>query len=201
MNVGVLGGTFDPPHIGHLIIGDQALHQLGLNEVWYTPVGQPTHKVGRPVSAAVHRVAMTRLAIATHANFRLREDDVQRPGPHYSLTLIKLLRQLHPEHAFTFIIGEDSLADLPKWHQPAQLLDFVRLAVAHRPGSRPDMAAIQAVVPDIEQRVHWVEAPLLDLSSTDLRQRLGSGRSTRYLMPRAVADYAVSQKLYAGAGH
>ncbi len=201
MKVGVLGGTFDPPHVGHLVIGDQTLQQLGLNEIWYAPVGQPTHKAGIPVSAAVHRVAMARLAIATHAQFRLREDDVERPGPHYSLTLIQLLRQRHPEHAFTFIIGEDSLADLPKWHQPAQLLELVKLAVAHRPGSRPDMTAIQAVVPDIEHRVQWVAAPLLDLSSTDLRQRLGSGRSTRYLMPRAVADYAVAHALYSSADH
>jgi nicotinate-nucleotide adenylyltransferase len=201
MKVGVLGGTFDPPHIGHLVIGDQALHQLRLDEIWYTPVGQPTHKVGRPVSPAMHRVAMTRLAIATHAQFRLREDDVERPGPHYSLTLMQLLRERHPEHAFTFIIGEDSLADLPKWHQPARLLDLVALAVAHRPGIRPNMAAIHAVVPDIERRVRWVEAPLLDLTSTDLRQRLGGGRSTRYLMPRAVADYAAEHALYTSAGH
>ncbi len=201
MKVGVLGGTFDPPHIGHLVIGDQALHQLGLDELWYTPVGQPTHKVARPVSAAVHRVAMTRLAIATHAQFRLREDDVERPGPHYSLTLMQLLRQRHPEHAFTFIIGEDSLADLPKWHQPARLLELVQLAVAHRQDIQPDMAAVQAVVPHIERLVQWIEAPLLDLSSTDLRWRLGKGLSTRYLMPRAVSDYAVAHALYSSAGH
>lgn len=201
MNVGVLGGTFDPPHIGHLVIGDQALQQLGLDELWYTPVGQPTHKVGRPVSSAVHRVAMTRLAIATHARFRLCEDDVGRPDPHYSLTLMQLLRQRRPEHTFTFIIGEDSLADLPKWHQPAQLLDLVKLAVAHRPGNRPDMAAIRTAVPDIDQRVRWVEAPLLDLSSTDMRLRLGSGRSTRYLLPKAVSDYALEHALYTSVDH
>ncbi len=201
MNVGVLGGTFDPPHIGHLVIGDQALHQLGLDELWYTPVGQPTHKMGSAVSPALHRVAMTRLAVATHAQFRLCEYDVGRPGPHYSLTLMQLLLQRHPEHAFVFVIGEDSLADLPKWHQPAQLLDLVTLAVAHRPGSLPDMAAIRAVVPNIDRRVQWVEAPLLDLSSTDLRQRLGDGRSTRYLMPRVVADYALEHALYASVGH
>ena len=201
MNIGVLGGTFDPPHIGHLVIGDQALHQLGLDEIWYTPVGQPTHKPGRAISPAEHRVAMTRLAIATHPRFRLCEADVARPEPHYSLTLMRLLRAQHPEHAFTFIIGEDSLADLPKWHQPAALLDLVALAVAHRPGSRPDMAAIAALIPDIAQRARWIEAPLLDLSSTDLRQRIGAGQSVRYLMPRAVADYARTRALYPPASH
>jgi nicotinate-nucleotide adenylyltransferase len=196
MNIGIYGGTFDPPHIGHLVIGDQALHQLDLDELWFTPVGQPTHKPGRAISAAEHRVAMTRVAIATHPGFRVCEHDITRPGPHYSLTLMQLLRETYPQHTWTFVIGEDSLADLPKWHQPAALMSLVTLAVAHRPGSRPDAANIEAVVPGLYSRIQWIAAPLMDLSSTELRARLGDGRSVRYLIPRAVADYASEHRLY-----
>jgi nicotinate-nucleotide adenylyltransferase len=198
MNIGLLGGTFDPPHIGHLVIGDQALQQLGLDEVWFTPVGQPPHKPGRRVSAAAHRVAMTRLAIATHSRFRVCEDDVDRPEPHYSLTLMQQLLEEHPQYRWTFIIGEDSLADLPKWHQPAALLDLVTLAVARRPHSAPQMQSLREIVPDIEQRIRWIDAPLMDLSSTELRNRIGNGQSTRYLVPRTVSEYAGEHRLYSG---
>jgi nicotinate-nucleotide adenylyltransferase len=197
MNIGIFGGTFDPPHIGHLVIADQALTTLGLDAVWFTPVGQPTHKNAAGVSPAAHRVAMTRLAIATHPAFRVCEADVDRPGPHYSLTLMQLLRERHPEHTWTFIIGEDSLEDLPKWHRPADLFALVTLAVARRPGSAPDLSAIRAVVPDIASRVSWIDAPLLDLSSTELRNRLRANSSVRYLLPRAVAEYALLNALYA----
>jgi nicotinate-nucleotide adenylyltransferase len=196
MNVGILGGTFDPPHIGHLVIGDQALTELGLDEIWFTPVGQPPHKRAAQVSEAAHRVAMTRLAIATHPRFRVCERDVERPGPHYSLTLMQLLRAEHPRHTWTFIIGEDSLADLPDWHKPAELLALTRLAIARRPDSTPDLAAIRAVVPGIDAQLNWIDAPLMDLSSTELRDRLRAGRSVRYLVPRAVAEYATQNGLY-----
>jgi nicotinate-nucleotide adenylyltransferase len=196
MNVALFGGTFDPPHIGHLVIADQALTQLRLDQVWFAPVGQPPHKPGRLVSAASHRVAMTRIAIATHAGFRVCETDVERPAPHYSLTLMQTLIAQHPEHTFTFLIGEDSLADMPKWHQPAALFALVNVVVAQRPGAEPNTAVIDAVVPGAAQRVRWIDTPMMDLSSTDLRLRLAAGHSTRYLLPRAVAEYAVKNQLY-----
>jgi nicotinate-nucleotide adenylyltransferase len=199
LKIGLFGGTFDPPHVGHLVVADQALTELELDEIWFAPVGQPTHKDGRHVSEAVHRAAMTRLAIATHPCFRVCEDDINRAGPHYSLTLIQLLIEKHPQNSWFFIIGEDSLADLPKWHQPTALFALVQPIVAHRPGVRPGAAAtaaIDAAVPGLSARIRWVGAPLLDLSSTDLRTRLREDRSVRYLMPRAVADYAYDNKLY-----
>jgi nicotinate-nucleotide adenylyltransferase len=176
MNIGIFGGTFDPPHIGHLVIADQALSALGLDEVWFTPVGQPTHKAALQVSPAVQRVAMTRLAIATHPRFRVCERDVERPGPHYSLTLLQTLRAEFPQHAWTFIIGEDSLADLPNWHRPAELFALTVLAVARRPGSAPDLSAIRGVVPQIDN--------------------VRSARSVRYLIPRAAAEYAIEHGLF-----
>jgi nicotinate-nucleotide adenylyltransferase len=196
MRIGLLGGTFDPPHIGHLVLGDQAWQQLGLDEVWFTPVGQPPHKAGRVVSAAPHRTAMTRAAIGGHAAFRLCELDVQRPGPHYSLTLMQLLRERHPEHEWFFLIGEDSLADLPKWHRPDALIELVTLCVARRPGSRADHGDVFAFLPALRERLRWIDAPLLDLSSSDLRARLVDGRSVRYLVPDAALAYAEMNAVY-----
>lgn len=196
MRIGILGGTFDPPHIGHLVLGDQAWQQLGLDEVWFTPVGQPPHKVGRVVSTAEHRIAMTRAAITGHAAFRLCEVDVQRPGPHYSLTLMQLLRAQFPQHEWFFLIGEDSLADLPRWHQPAKLIELVTLCVSRRPGSRGEHAQLFDFLPALRERLRWIDAPLIDLSSSSLRERLVAGRSVRYLVPDAVLDVAHAQGVY-----
>ena len=196
MRVGILGGTFDPPHIGHLVLGDQAWQQLGLDEVWFTPVGQPPHKAGKQVTDAAHRVAMTQLAIAGHPAFRLCETDAPRPGPHYSLTLMQLLREQHPEHEWFFLIGEDSLADLSRWHRPADLIELAALCVARRPGSRSDHAAVFEFLPALRERVRWIDAPLLDLASSDLRARLVAGGSVRYLVPDAALEYARTRQVY-----
>lgn len=196
MNIGIFGGTFDPPHVGHLVIADQALTQLKLDEVWFMPAGQPPHKLNNPVSAAVHRVAMTRLAIAGHAGFKLSTFDVERPGPHYSSIAIEMLEQQWPQHDWCFIMGADSLEDLPRWHQPRRLIALATLAVAGRPGARPDLTALEQVIPGLSARVRWVDAPLVDLSSTQLRQMAKAGASLRYLVPDAVLDYIHTHELY-----
>lgn len=196
MRIGILGGTFDPPHIGHLVLGDQAWQQLGLDEVWFTPVGQPPHKTGRIVSAAEHRIEMTRAAIAAHPAFLLCEEDVRRPAPHYSLTLMQMLHAQHPAHEWFFLIGEDSLADLPKWHRPDALIELVTLCVARRPGSRSDHAAVFDFLPALRERLRWIDAPLIDLSSSELRARLVDGRSVRYLVPDGALAHAAENGVY-----
>jgi nicotinate-nucleotide adenylyltransferase len=196
MNIGIFGGTFDPPHIGHLIIADQTLAQLRLDAVWFMPVGQPTHKDHNHISAARHRVAMTQLAIEDHPGFRLSLIDVDRPAPHYSVTAIELLEQLHPQHDWCFIMGADSLEDLPHWHQPQRLIALATLAVAGRPGARPDLAELEQDVPGVSQRVRWVNAPLLDISSTELRKLAREHTSMRYLAPDAVESYIRRHRLY-----
>ncbi len=196
MNIGILGGTFDPPHIGHLVIADQALAQLKLDEVWFMPAGQPPHKMNNRVSAAADRVAMTRLAIQHHAGFRLSTFDVERPGPHYSSTALELLEQKHPQHDWCFIMGADSLEDLPRWHEPRRLIALATLAVAGRPGARPDLKEIEHDIPGLSARVQWVDAPLVDLSSTQLREMARAGASLRYLVPDEVIAYIHQHRLY-----
>jgi nicotinate-nucleotide adenylyltransferase len=196
MRIGILGGTFDPPHIGHLILAEQARVQLKLDEVWFVPAGQPVHKSDQVVSAAKHRVAMVRLAIKGHAHFKLCLVDVERPGPHYSLDLVNALRQQFPRNTWRFIIGADSLADLRKWHKPDELVRCVRLAAARRPGFQPDVAALEHVIPNLRQRLTWISTPTMDIASRDLRARLRKGLSVRYVVPSAVVAYVKQKRLY-----
>jgi nicotinate-nucleotide adenylyltransferase len=194
--IGILGGTFDPPHIGHLVIADQACAQLGLEQVWFAPVGQPPHKSGRQVSPAEHRVAMTRLAIGNHPRFEVCLADVERPGPQYSYALMEILAGQYPGTEWRFLMGADALMDVPKWREPARLLAVARLAVARRPGRRIDLRKLEAALPGIGARIDWVDAPLVDLSSTDLRRRAREGWPLRYMVPDAVAAHIAAHGLY-----
>ncbi len=196
MNIGIFGGTFDPPHIGHLVIADQALTQLKLDEVWFMPVGQPPHKAGNSISSAHHRVRMVQLAISDHPAFRLSLVDVERPAPHYSSTALELLEARHPQHDWCFIMGADSLEDLPHWHNPRRLIELATLAVAGRPGARPDLNEIEHDVPGVSGRVRWVNAPLVDISSTELRRMVRQNASLRYLVTYPVEVYIRTERLY-----
>jgi len=197
MNIGFFGGTFDPPHIGHLVIADQAFTQLKLDEVWFVPVGQPPHKAGNHISQPEHRLEMVTRAIIGHPGFKVSRVDIDRPAPHYSVTALEILEAQHPQHDWCFIMGADSLSDLPHWHAPARLIELATLAVAGRPGARPDMTELEQDIPGLCRRVRWVDAPLVDVSSTQLRQMARAGRSLTYLLPDAVASYIHQHNLYA----
>jgi nicotinate-nucleotide adenylyltransferase len=196
MNIGILGGTFDPPHIGHLIIADQALAQLQLDEVWFMPVGQPPHKVSNHITPIHHRVAMVNLAIADHQGFRLSLVDVERPAPHYSSTALEILATRYPQHNWFFIMGADSLADLPRWHNPKRLIALAMLGVASRPSVRPDLDKLECALPGLRARVRWIDTPLIDIASSDLRQMAHAGSSLRYLVPHPVETYIKQHRLY-----
>jgi nicotinate-nucleotide adenylyltransferase len=196
MKIGILGGTFDPPHIGHLVIADQARAQLKLDKVWFTPVGQPPHKEGSRVSSAEHRVNMTRLAIGGNLSFEVCLVDVERPSPHYTVDLFEKLQTNYPEHEFCFIIGADSLIDLPRWQRPRRLLEIARFAVAHRPRYIPDLADLEQKLPGLHDRIDWVDTPLTDLASNDLQRRARERLPLRYVVTRDVADYIREERLY-----
>lgn len=196
MRIGILGGTFDPPHIGHLVIADQARAQLKLDSVWFTPVGQPPHKEGSRVSQAHHRINMTKLAIGGNLNFEICLVDVERHPPHYTVDLFEILQAKYPEHEFSFIIGADSLIDLPRWQRPERLLEIARFGVAHRPRYIPDLADLEVKLPGISQRIEWVDTPLTDLASHDIQRRARERLPLRYVVTHDVADYIREQGLY-----
>ncbi|MFO7997216.1 MAG: nicotinate-nucleotide adenylyltransferase [Dehalococcoidia bacterium] len=204
MNIGVLGGTFDPIHIGHLIVAEEARIRLGFQEVLFVPAGQPWLKPDRNITPAVHRVEMVRRAIADNPHFKTCTLEVERPGPSYSVdTLMVLRKQLGNEASFFFILGRDTLADLPLWKEPAKLIQLCELVVAPRPSlsevegsGTKDLEHLETLIPGLPDRVIELEMPVIGVSSSGIRQRIAQGLSIRYLVPEGVETYITEQKIY-----
>ncbi len=194
--LGILGGTFDPPHLAHLVMAEQAREQLKLERVLFVPAGQQPLKHHRTTTPVELRVAMTQLAIAGNPAFELSRVDVDRPGPHYTADMLALIHRAYPGDALYLLIGSDSLRDLLTWHDPARIVAQARLAVMRRPGVEPDLQALEAALPGITERVDWVDAPGLDISSSDLQRRVRARLSIRYLVPKAVESFILEQGLY-----
>jgi nicotinate-nucleotide adenylyltransferase len=198
MKIGILGGTFDPVHLGHLLLAEMARETVGLQRVLFTPVADPPHKQGRGITPAAHRQAMVELALKSNARFELSSADLARPGPHYSIDTVRLIRRqlgVGPDDCY-FIIGGDSLQDLPDWRQPAELIRLCRLAVAHRPGYQPDISGLVTKLPDLESRLVWVEMPEVGISASDIRARVEKERSIQYQVLEEVGQYIHTHQLY-----
>jgi len=170
--IGILGGTFDPIHYGHLIIAEEARFQIPLDRVLFVPAARPPHKPDVYICPAHHRLRMIELAIASNPAFEVSTVDLYRPGPSYSLDMIRLLRQeCGPRAELYFIMGMDSLAGILSWHEPARLLGLCRLAVARRQGYRADLSALEAELPDITGRTTFLDTPEYGVSSSDIERR------------------------------
>ncbi len=198
MKQGILGGTFDPVHLGHLALAGAARDELRLDGVVFVPAGRPVFKTERPVTAAAHRLAMLELAVAGHEGFTISTLELERPGPSYSVdTVAALLGEMAAGDELYFIIGADGLAGLPRWHQPQRLLSMCRLAAAPRPGfAAGDLAALERRLPGITARVVWLKGPDMDISASDIRRRAARGETLGGLVPAPVADYIKEHKLY-----
>jgi len=198
MNVGVLGGTFDPIHMGHLILAEEVRVRLNLAEVLFVPAGQPWLKVGSPVSPARHRVEMVRLAIADRPYFKLSTIEIERAGPTYTVdTIAGLKARLGGGDELFFILGRDNLAELPLWKEPSRLITMCRLVAVPRPGyPLPDLKALEASIPGLSQRVVLMDRPEIDISASAIRDRVVRGLSIRHLAPEPVAGYIRQHKLY-----
>jgi len=200
MRVGVLGGTFDPPHLGHLILAQEALQGLGLSKVLFVPAGEPWRKAGRELSPRDQRLAMVRLAAGDNPGLGVSTAEVDRPGPSYTAeTLAELREQFDSEIELFFIMGGDSLADFPHWHQPLRILELARLAVAERPPSRDE--GFEEGIPEelaeaLRERVVWLPMPLIAISASAVRERVRQGLSIRYWVPEAVEEYIRGHRLY-----
>jgi nicotinate-nucleotide adenylyltransferase len=204
-HVGVLGGTFDPIHVGHLIIAQEVVAALQLETLYFLPAGDPPHKRDHAITPASHRQRMVELAIAGNPAFALSLIDLERPGPSYTVDTLRLLReQWGPETSIAFVIGWDMLDDLLTWHDPAGVVQQADTLVAiHRPGYHLDpdyLALLEGTVPGIRQRLVPLEAPQIAVSSSDLRQRVATNRPIRYQVPDAVAAYILEHGLYRQPG-
>lgn len=196
--IGVLGGTFDPPHIGHLWLATLAADSLGLDRVLLMPAARPPHKGNRPISNAADRVTMTRLAITGDPLLDLTLIEMERPGPSYTVDSLEELRAIHGAAArLVLVMAADSLAEIDSWREPDRLLELAEWAICPRTGSpAPDRAALRTRFGAAEARIHILDGPSLDVSSSDIRRRVAAGRSIRYLVPRAVEELIVDRGLY-----
>ncbi len=195
--IGVLGGTFDPIHYGHLAAAEEARVALGLEQVLLVPARVSPLKLDQPLTPAHHRLAMTRLAAASNPHFAVSTVDLDREGPSYTVDTLSLLQAgLGPATELYFIMGTDSLAGLARWHDPARLIQLCRIVAVSRPADGYDPTALERLVPGVTERVIHLRVPLLDIASSDLRQRVRQGRSLRYYVPPAVADYIYAHQLY-----
>jgi len=198
--VGALGGTFDPPHFGHLVGAQEVQTILGLERVLFVPSGVPPHKQGEPVTDVAHRVRMVELAIAGNPGFELCLADVERPGPSYTVDLVPILQATCGEDAeLYFLVGGDSVGDLPLWREPAELLRRCRVVTFTRPGyPEPDLDQLERKVPGARGRISILRTPGVAVSSSELRSRVSQGLPIRYLVPQAVEDYIHEHGLYRG---
>lgn len=198
MNAGVLGGTFDPIHFGHLAIAEEARRRLPLSRVIFVPAGHPWLKVGREITPSVYRIKMIELAITGMPYFELSTIEIKRQGPSYTVdTLSTLQKELGAKAKLFLILGWDSLNELPMWHNPAELVKMCKLAVFNRTSSNsPDLAALEASVPGVTQSTILLDMKPVDISSTDIRMRAAKGLSLSGLVPEQVERYIKEQKLY-----
>ena len=198
MRIGILGGTFDPIHVGHLIMAEGARAKLGLVQVLFVPAGRPWLKLNRAITSVGYRVEMTRRAIVGNPYFELCTLEAERSGPSYSVdTLLALGKRFGAEADFFFILGCDSLAELALWRDPARLIQLCRLVAVPRLGvSLPDLGSLEASIPGLTEAVVQLDMPVIGISSSQIRRLRAEGLSIRYLVPDGVREYIAEQKLY-----
>jgi nicotinate-nucleotide adenylyltransferase len=195
--IGIFGGTFDPPHLGHLILAAEALAQLELTRLLWILTPEPPHKPERAITPLPHRLEMLRRAIEGTPQFELSTIEMQRPGPHYTLETLEKLRIQFPAADFTLLIGGDSLRDLPAWQRPLDVLAACHtIGVMRRPGDSVDLAALERSLPGLGQKVRFVDAPQIEISSSTIRSRIAAGGHYRYYLPARVYEYIEREKLY-----
>lgn len=194
--VGVFGGTFDPVHVGHLIVATELRHALRLDRLLFAPAGRPPHKPAQAIANDQDRLAMLRLAIADSPDLELSTADLDRPGPSFTEDLLLTIqREVAAERLF-FLMGNDSLRDFPNWHGPDRIAALAELGVAARLGAPVDLTALFAAVPATRDRVHLVETPLIGIASRDIRRRVRQGEPIRYQVPPTVETYIRHRGLY-----
>lgn len=198
--IGIIGGTFDPVHYAHLAIAEEVYCTLKLSRVVFVPAGEPPHKTGLPITPTEQRLAMLRLALAGNPHFALSLVDLQRPGPSYTVDTLRLLRQeMGPLVDFYFIIGGDSLQDFPHWYDPEGILAQATIVALMRPGYthiHTSSKHLEMLLPGLEQRLITLAGPKMEISSTDLRQRVCEGKPIKYQTPEAVEAYIFAHQLY-----
>jgi nicotinate-nucleotide adenylyltransferase len=200
MRIGVLGGTFDPVHLGHIKMAEEARDALGLAEVIIVPAGQPMSKSTHRVTPAEQRIEMLRLAIAGKPRMKVSYMEIERPGSSYTVDTVEALKKRYGGKAeIYFILGWDSLEQLAEWREPGRIIEMCFLVAVPRPGfTRPNLAALEKDIPGISKKVIFMEKPRLDISATVIREKVARHEAIDHLVPGLVAEYIKKHKLYTG---
>jgi nicotinate-nucleotide adenylyltransferase len=200
MRLGIFGGTFDPPHIAHLILAAEALSQLKIDRILWVLTPEPPHKLGQKITPLDIRLQLLKSALGDDPAFELSSVDIDRSPPHYAVDTMHLLAEQYPGAELIYLMGGDSLHDLPNWHEPQQFIRSCKfLGVMHRPGDLARLDEVETKLPGISTKVRWIVLPLLQVSSTDIRQRIAEGRPYRYFLPASVYELIKSNGLYLAA--
>jgi nicotinate-nucleotide adenylyltransferase len=200
MRLGLLGGTFDPIHYGHLLLAERCREECGLDRVWFLPAGLPPHKAGEAITAGAQRAEMVEFAIAGHSQFEVNRMELARAGRSFTVDTLREIHAEDPSRELFFLIGADSLAELPTWRDPAGIVELATIVAVNR-GDRPapDLdAARRTLGKAVADRIRLVTMPGIDLSSTDIRRRVREGKSIRYMTPRPCEVYIHEHGLYKG---
>jgi len=198
MKTGILGGTFDPVHLGHLAIAEEVRVTQGLSKVIIIPAGHPAIKPKDEVTPAEHRLQMLRLAVENSPDLQVSEMEIERPGPSYTVDTIAQLRNSSGEdNDLYFIVGWDSLLQMPEWREPKRIIEMCRLIAVPRPGyRRPDIKELEDQIPGITQRTLMLEKPLIDINASVIRKMVAGGESIERFVPGPVIEYIKKYKLY-----
>lgn len=196
--MGVFGGTFDPVHLGHLVLAERCREECRLDAVAFLPAGVPPHKRHLQISSAHDRAEMLELALAGQPAFHVDRRELVRTDPCFTVQTLAELKDEDPDRSLIFLMGADSLADFPNWREPMRILEMAEVAAVGRPGTAPvDLLHFRELWgAALVERIHWVEIPRIDFSSREIRSRVGQGKSIRFMTPRAVECFIESRKLY-----
>ncbi|MFX4261619.1 nicotinate-nucleotide adenylyltransferase [Pelotomaculum propionicicum] len=196
--LGIMGGTFDPVHFGHLVAAEGARYSFSLEKVIFIPAGNPPHKPDHIITEPSIRYKMTCLAVASNPSFCASDLEVERPGPSFTIDTVRYMMRLHPNERIFFITGADALIEISTWKNFEVLLSICNFVAATRPGYRLlELKEKLDPLPDsLKQNISYMEVPALAISSTDIRQRVREGRPIKYLLPESVEDYIIQNNLY-----
>lgn len=198
MRLGIFGGTFDPVHNGHLLLAEQCREQCRLDEVWFVPAGVPPHKLARTLASGKARAEMLELAVAGHDFLRVDRRELDRNDPCYTVETLAGFKSEDPARELVFLMGADSLAEFPTWREPRRIVELAELAVVNRGGTAvPDSKLLHDLLGEtLVARIHHVTISGMDVSSSEIRRRIGNGKSIRFMVPRAVECYIETHELY-----
>jgi nicotinate-nucleotide adenylyltransferase len=196
MKIAIFGGTFDPPHHGHITLAAEAVRQLGLDKVLWVVTAEPPHKRGQVHTHVGTRLALVEAAISGNPAFEVSRVDIDRPGPHWAADTVALVSWEYPQAELYYLMGGDSLRDLPTWGRPHELLACCQLGVMRRPGDAVDLGALEPILPGISSKVAFIEVPAIPISSQDIRRKVQAGEPIDGLLPDSVATLVRDWELY-----